>query len=81
MTPKYFLRDVIFLMIANVYLLCLFLFAHKIELWSSLCLLGIYAVYVIIVVVQSKKREVELDGEQLAANLFQELIQSEKQRI
>ena len=81
MTPKYFLRDVIFLMIANVYLLCLFLFAHKIELWSSLGLLGIYVVYVIIVVVQSKKREVELDGEQLAANLFQELIQSEKQRI
>ena len=32
-------------------------------------------------VVQSKKREQELDGEQLAANLFQELIKSEKERL
>ena len=49
-TPKFFTRDVIFLMIANIYLLVIFLFVHKLTMWTSIGLLLIYAVYVVIVV-------------------------------
>jgi sodium/potassium/calcium exchanger 6 len=77
-TPRYFIRDVIFLMIATIYNLVIFLFVGYFDIYTSVGLLLLYVVYVIIVVIMSKRRDQELDSEQLAANLFNEMVAAEK---
>ena len=53
-TPRFFIRDIMFYLITCVYLLCIMLFAQHFNLYTAVLLLILYAVYVIIVVVQSK---------------------------
>ena len=73
-TPRFFIRDVSFFMISCTYLLIILLTQKHFNIYTSVGLLLIYACYVIMVVVQSEKRAVDLDDEQLKANLFNEMI-------
>mmetsp|Transcript_14726 Transcript_14726/g.25061 ORF Transcript_14726/g.25061 Transcript_14726/m.25061 type:complete len:104 (+) Transcript_14726:808-1119(+) len=60
----------IFLLIVMVFLAVHFFFIHKINIISAFAFLGIYSVYVIMVVVQSSqsKKEIESDMHSMSIN-------------
>lgn len=58
-TPKFFVRDVIFCILATVYCLIIMLFVNYFNIYSSIGLLVLYGVYVIMVVAQTKKVDPE----------------------
>jgi solute carrier family 24 (sodium/potassium/calcium exchanger), member 6 len=55
-TPRFFLRDIIFLNITMFYLLAVMIFVKEINIFVSAGLIAIYAVFVIVVVIQSKQK-------------------------
>jgi Ca2+/Na+ antiporter len=55
MTPIYFMRDLLFYFTTIVYLLVILLFVGQFTISTAAGLLIIYIVYVILVVVQSKR--------------------------
>ena len=56
-TPRFFIRDVVFYLITCVYLLIVLLGVQEFDIFLAVGLLAIYAVYVILVVVQSKNSQ------------------------
>ena len=54
-TPRYFLRDLIFFNLSSIYLLITMLFLQKITLWSALGMPILYLIYVVIVVIQNRQ--------------------------
>jgi sodium/potassium/calcium exchanger 6 len=60
-TPKLFVRDIVFFMFITVYLLLIFLIAGEFNIYTSVGLLLIYAIYVIMVVIQSKDDDPQED--------------------
>lgn len=79
-TPRFFLRDIIFFMITCIYLLIIFLFIHEFDIFLAVGLLAIYAIYVILVVVQSKtsSRDNEEAEQDEKANIFNEMMTLQK---
>lgn len=53
-TPRFFIRDIIFFQLTTMYLLFAMLIYEGIDIWISTGFIIIYVVYVIIVVAQSK---------------------------
>lgn len=53
-TPRFFIRDVVFFLITAFYLLIALLVIQEINIFISVGLLLLYAIYVILVVLQSK---------------------------
>jgi sodium/potassium/calcium exchanger 6 len=53
-TPRFFLRDIFFFLITCIYLLFALLVIQEINIFVSVGLLVLYAIYVILVVIQSK---------------------------
>lgn len=81
-TPRYFIRDVVFYMITCIYLLTVMLAVGYFDIFLAIGLLLIYAIYVVVVVVQSNmgtktenEQEVEAD---IKANKFHEMISFHK---
>ena len=54
-TPDYFIRDMVFLLIALLYLLFNLLVLQKINLWSAFGMPAIYLMFVIVVVYQNRR--------------------------
>jgi len=54
-TKAFFIRDIIFVMIVELYILVNMLTRGKIDLWGSLGFFAIYGIYVTLVVIQAKK--------------------------
>lgn len=50
-TPRFFLRDIAFLLLTVTYLLSVFLLLHQFTIYTAVGLLIIYAVYVVLVVI------------------------------
>ena len=80
-TPRYFIRDVVFYMITCIYLLIVLFFFGGFNVFLAIGLLLIYAIYVVVVVIQSKtgnkvqEEEAEAD---IKANKFHEMITFQK---
>ena len=62
-TKIFFSRDLIFYFIMNVYLLVIMLIIKYMNLYIALGFLGLYTIFVIIVVYQSKNFKEEEDDE------------------
>jgi len=50
-TPRFFLRDLIFFNLSSIYLLITMIFVKRINLWSALGMPILYLIYVVIVVI------------------------------
>ena len=61
MTPLYFSRDLFFYAFSNLYILGIMLVVKEINIYISLGFFLIYFIYVVLVVVQSKRPEDEKD--------------------
>ena len=62
-TPVFFLRDIIFLLIALTYLLIHLLFIGYINLYSSIGFFIIYGIFVVVVVITNKRETARLKAE------------------
>ena len=60
-TPVFFIRDLIFYMLTNLYILAILVYVKQISMVISIGFIVIYAIYVVMVVVQSKMQEGEED--------------------
>lgn len=80
-TPSFFIRDIVFYVATCVYLLVIMLYAGHFNIWTSIGLLVIYIIYVITVVVMSKRTEDDEDADAMVeANMFVSILkQSVKQ--
>lgn len=67
-TPRFFIRDVIFYIITCLYMLVVLLFVGYFDLGLTIGLLAIYSVYVVVVLVQSKGGGGEDDIEEKEKN-------------
>lgn len=54
-TPRFFIRDLIFYAVTSLYLLVVLLFVGYFDLWLSAFMIAIYAAYVATVIIQSKR--------------------------
>ena len=73
-TPRFFLRDVIFFIVTCAYLLYVQLLVGKFSIYHSIALLLNYTLYVITVVYQSKTGNKDEKLENDKVNLFNELV-------
>ena len=64
-TPSFFIRDIVFLIITTSYLLFVLLVIKSITLWVSLGFILIYAIYVIQVMVQSNQEQEDDESQNL----------------
>ena len=62
-TPVFFLRDIIFLLIALTYLLIHLLFIGYINLYSSIGFFILYSIFVVVVVITNKRETARLKAE------------------
>jgi solute carrier family 24 (sodium/potassium/calcium exchanger), member 6 len=53
-TPRFFIRDIVFLLLTVVYLMGIFLLLGEFNIYTAVGLIVIYAIYVVLVVCQSR---------------------------
>ena len=68
-TPRYFIRDIVFYLITCTYLLVAMLIIKEINIYVALGLIILYAIYVVLVVLQSKQKLQEVDEHEQSANI------------